>query len=364
MFLQFGTSRFLQAHADLIISEALPPRQICVVQSSGHSATAGRLTHLADPAGYPVRIQGQTDGAIVNVEKTVRSVRKALSTATDWNAVLAEAQSCRFILSNVSEAGYAPQDADATPGFDNSMSFVAKLTLLLKARMTAGAGPCTILPLELFPDNGAHLRDLVHAQARLWGEPVDFHDAIDAHIWVNSLVDRIVSEPIDPVGAVAEPYCLWAIEAATGLDLPFADHPAVTITNDLKTFERLKLYLLNLSHTYMAHIWHRDAMPKDLLVKEFVADASLRTKLTTMAMAEVLPTFASAGIGQQAEAYFDTTLERFDNPFLNHRLSDIANGHVSKVASRVRSFLTWAQSLDADFDAPTLNAIQNAPWAQ
>lgn len=360
MFLQFGTSRFLQAHADLIISEAMPPRQICVVQSSGHSATAGRLTHLADPAGYPVRVQGQVDGAVVNVKKTVTSVGKALSTVTDWETVVAEALTCKYILSNVSEAGYAPQVTDAMPVFDNSMSFIAKLTLLLKARFAACEGACTILPLELFPDNGAHLQGLVHAQACRWGEHADFHDAIDEHIWVNSLLDRIVSEPIYPVGAVAEPYCLWAIEDAPGLDLPFANHPAVTVTADLKTFERLKLYLLNLSHTYMSEVWQRGAMRQDMLVKEFISDASLRADLTSMIKAEVLPVFASAGLGPQAETYFTTTLERFENPFLNHKLSDIANGHAGKVNSRIGSFLTWAQLVDPAALAPALTAVHQS----
>ena len=41
-------------------------------------------------------------------------------------------------------------------------------------------------------------------------------------------LDRIVSEPIEPVGAVAEPYALWAIEAQPGLVAPTA-HPAIRI---------------------------------------------------------------------------------------------------------------------------------------
>jgi tagaturonate reductase len=360
MFLQFGTSRFLQAHADLIISEAMSPHQICVVQSSGHGATAGRLAHLADPAGYLVIIQGRADGATVAVDKTVTSVRRALSSATDWSAVVQEALSCRFILSNVSEAGYAPKDADAKPVFDNAMSFVAKLTLLLKARFTHGVGPCTIMPLELFPDNGTHLQKLVHAQASLWNETAEFHDVIDAHLWVNSLVDRIVSEPIDPVGAVAEPYCLWAIEDAPGLDLPFSNHAAVTITTDLKTFERLKLYLLNLSHTFMAELWTRRGMPDDMLVKTFINDAILRAELTAMVEAEVLPILAAAGLGAQAQAYFATTLERFMNPFLNHKFRDITLGHAGKVNARAGSFLTWARSVDHTVQTPLLDALLKA----
>jgi len=357
MFLQFGTSRFLQAHADLIIAETMAAGAICVVQSSGQTATAGRLSHLADPSGYPVHIRGQQAGATIDRKVAVTSIGRALSTATEWAEVLEVGTSCDFILSNVSEAGYRPQVADATPAFDNAMSFVAKLTLLLGARYQAGGGRCTILPLELFPDNGTHLHALVRAQAEKWGFKDGVIDAIDGHIWVNSLVDRIVSEPLDPVGAVAEPYCLWAIEDRDGLDLPFANHPSVTLTNDLKRFEQLKLFLLNLSHTYMAEIWLSRSLAPDLLVKDFVGDAALFHELCDLVQTEVLPSFEHAGLGAAARAYFDVTLERFQNPFLCHRLADIAGGHASKVASRIGAFLDWADTQSVAQSAPRLREI-------
>lgn len=357
MFLQFGTSRFLQAHADLIISESGLQRAICVVQSSGSAATADRLKHLDNPAGYPVRIQGQTNGTVVDHETVITSVGKTLSTHDNWDAVIEQGKTCQFILSNVSEAGYHPRPADARPVFDNSMSFVAKLTLLLLARFDATAPPCHILPLELFPDNGQHLRRLVQAQAQTWDAASAAVDGLGAHIWVNSLVDRIVSEPLDPVGAITEPYCLWAIENSAGLALPFADHPAVDLTDDLKTHERLKLFLLNLSHTYMAEIWKREALPADMLVKDFVSDATLHEELKDVIHTEVLPVFAQAGLGVQAQTYFEITLERFANPFLRHKISDIAGGHKGKVASRLGSFLTWSKTFKTPAQAPRLTAI-------
>ena len=36
--------------------------------------------------------------------------------------------------------------------------------------------------------------------------------AADAVVFGNTLVDRIVSQDIEPVGAIAEPYALWAIQ--------------------------------------------------------------------------------------------------------------------------------------------------------
>ena len=51
--LQFGTSRFLQAHVDLFVSEALARGEalgtITLVQSSGDPARRSRLEALAAP---------------------------------------------------------------------------------------------------------------------------------------------------------------------------------------------------------------------------------------------------------------------------------------------------------------------------
>ncbi len=65
---------------------------------------------------------------------------------------------------------------------------------------------------------------------------------------MNSLVDRIVSEPILPVGAIAEPYALWAIERQPGMVLP-CEHDDIVVTDELAHYERLKLLMLNLGHT-------------------------------------------------------------------------------------------------------------------
>ncbi|MDP2013488.1 MAG: mannitol dehydrogenase family protein, partial [Actinomycetota bacterium] len=86
--LQFGTSRFLQAHADLFLSEALAAGQalgrVTVVQSSGAPERAGRLAALAAPEGFVVRVQGVASGRNVQGETRVTSIHRALSTAVDW----------------------------------------------------------------------------------------------------------------------------------------------------------------------------------------------------------------------------------------------------------------------------------------
>ena len=87
--LQFGTSRFLQAHADLFISQAMQDGQevgpITVVQSSGDPRRAARLAALV--GSYTVRVEGLIKGKRVQEALDVTSVARTLSTSTDWDEV-------------------------------------------------------------------------------------------------------------------------------------------------------------------------------------------------------------------------------------------------------------------------------------
>lgn len=333
---QFGTSRFLQAHADLFFSEAGVP--VTVVQSTGDPARAARLGALAQ--GYPVRIRGVQDGATVDTETRVTSVRRTLSTATDWEELSRiVTEEATAILSNTSDRGYVPLPADNDPEPSQGMSYPAKLFHLLAARWRAGRAPLTIYPTELVPENGRVLRARVLEIAAANGADAALTDWLSACVWVNSLVDRIVSEPIEPAGAVAEPYAIWAIEAGPGVTAPCI-HPAVQVVSDLEEIERLKLHILNLGHTVMAQIWLREGADPARLVREMMEGAAW-DELDAIYQAEVLPGFAAKDYGPQARDYLVTTLERFRNPFLDHRIADIAQNHPQKIQRRIGAFIDW-----------------------
>lgn len=355
--LQFGTSRFLQAHVDLFVSEAIERGQalgpITVVQSSGDAGRAHRLRSLADPAGFPVRIQGLVEGREVAEEVRVTSIRRTLDTAADWQEICRiAATEARVILSNTSEKGFVAQPADTLATFDQAMSYPAKLTQLLAARFNAGGAPIQIMPTELVARNGDVLRARVLDLARPLS--TDLAAWIATHVtFVNSLVDRIVSAPIEPAGAVAEPYALWAIEACPGL-IEVCRHPAVQVVKSLQPIERRKLYILNLGHTWMVSQWLTKGGAS--YVRELLADPTWRAALESLYSNEVLPVFAAAG-DETAKAYVAATLDRFANPYLDHRLSDIAQNHAEKLERRVQAFLNWADDLRLGGQQPRLRAI-------
>ncbi len=360
--LQFGTSRFLQAHADLFMSEAREQGQDCgpitVVQTTGDAGRAKRLAALALPGGFPVRVRGVLDGAVVDDEFRVTSVSRALSATSDWAQVVHIAvEEASIILSNTGDQGYAPLPADGGRVFDPAMSYPAKLLCLLEARFTAdgGARALQIMPTELVARNGEVLKARVLALAH--NRTPAFGDWLQGGvIWANSLVDRIVSAPIEPAGSVAEPYALWAIEAQPGLRPPCL-HPAIRIVDDLELTETLKLYILNLGHTVLAADWLNRSGHGPQLVRDAMADAALRSMLIDVYEAEVLPGFAAAGFGAEARAYVETTMERFSNPFLDHKLSDIADNHAQKVQRRMGGFMAWAARHGDTGPKPALRKI-------
>ncbi len=356
--LQFGTSRFLQAHIDLFVSEAMDQGQdagpITVVQSSGDPARLHRLKGLV--GNYTVRIEGLINGEKVQQQVQVRSVARALSTVTDWDDVTRIfVQEAEFVVSNTGDAGYLPQPADTGETFDQAMSYPAKLLWLLRARFDAGARPIQIMPMELIANNGTELKQRVATLAA--NDPAVFRDWLQNDVrWVNSLVDRIVSEPLEPAGAIAEPYALWAIEDQADLRLP-CQHPAIQVVPSLAEIEALKLFVLNLGHTFLADRWLTAQGADDVLVRQMVGDPDTLAALQAVLQNEVRPAFVAANQTAAFDAYVATTLDRFANPFLDHRIADIAQNHSQKVARRIKAMLDWATTKGDLSGKPILTAI-------
>lgn len=355
--LQFGTSRFLQAHADLFFSQADPAVTVTTVQSSNDPSRAHRLKALALPEGFPVKVRGLSAGKMIDDEIRVTSVKQTLSSATNWSEVCEVALHADYIVSNTSDRGFDAQDADEAPQPSNIMSYPAKLMHILFNRFQARKEQPTLLPTELIPDNGTVLKERVLVIADRVVRRPDFMTWLAAMPSANSIVDRIVSEPIEPAGAVAEPYALWAIQSAPGITAP-CQHPAIQMVDDLDVPERLKLHILNLGHTYMADLWARGGWDENMTVLDFMRSEHL-ARLQSIYDEEVLPVFERKGLADQARPYLEATLDRFANPFLAHRIADIAQNHPQKVERRIVAFYGWAGVAFAEA-APTLYALANA----
>lgn len=360
--IQFGTSRFLQAHVDLFVSDAASEGQdvgpITIVQTTGSTERAGRLAAF-DGRPIPIVIRGLENGAPVERTEYTRSIVRGLSVVADWDEVeRIFVDEAHYVVSNTGDAGYQMDHAERI-GEGVPRSFPAKLTKLLAARWRRGGGPLTLFPCELITSNGAVLRGLCEGLAAGSGLPPAFATWMrEECVWANCLVDRIVSEALEPAGAVAEPYALWAIEKQARLTVPLI-HPAIKLVDDLKDTERLKLFILNLGHTCLAERWLVDKRPADETVKQILADPAMRGFLESIYDEEVLPVFAAGKIAE-ASTYRATVMERFLNPFLKHRLADIATNHATKKERRIGGLRKFAAEVAVGMKLPRLTAIQES----
>ena len=365
--LQFGTSRFLLAHVAFFVSQALERGDaiggIGVVQTTGNPASQARAAALARPGGYPVRIRGKEHGAVVDKTIVCDAIRAAWIADRDWATIRREAiDNVRVIVSNTGDMGYRLDERDSADMLSSDgpvpRSYPAKLLVLLHSRwLERPDDGVSIFPCELVANNGDTLREIVLGIAKEWTLPAGFIDYVTHRcVWVNSLVDRIVSEPIDPVGAVAEPYALWAIERREGMELP-CTHESIVLTDDLQTHERLKLFFLNLGHSWLAEEWLTEQRSLSETVLDAMQDERLRSDIEAVWQEEVLPVFEAMGMRVRAEEYVASVRERFGNPYLDHRIADIAQNHVAKVKRRVLPLIELANSLSMQNAQPRLRGL-------
>ena len=153
---------------------------------------------------------------------------------------------------------------------------------------------------------------------------------------MNSLVDRIVSgrpanHPLlatDPLLTVAEPFALWAVQRDERV--PLFAHPAIQRVPDVAPYELRKVRILNGAHTALV----ARAMPLGIAtVREAVEHADVGPWLRRLLADEVVPTIDARV--PAAAAFMADTLERFANPYLDHRLASIALNHDAKLRTRL-----------------------------
>lgn len=339
--LQFGAGRFLRAFVDRFVHQANLAGQgvgrVVVVQS-----TPGARAELlnSQPEGFHVAVRGLSQGATIDRVEPVSSISRALTATTQWGAVLdvARAPALRWIVTNATEAGYALDPADRLES-QPPAAMPAKLLQVLWARHQAGLPPVVVLPCELIEHNARRLRQIVLDLARAWGLPAAFLGWVGEQcLWLENLVDCIVTpgpadHPLatrDPLLVSAEPYMLWAITRPADGSQPLFEHPAIEWVDDVAPWYLRKVRLLNGLHTAMAARFRPRGFETVLQV---MRDPAAVEWLRGVAYEEILPTLVQRVSG--AVQFADAVFERFANPFLAHRLADIANNEAAKMQVRL-----------------------------
>jgi tagaturonate reductase len=159
-------------------------------------------------------------------------------------------------------------------------------------------------------------------------------------------------ERMEPVVAVAE-------QRQLGL-VPLCQHESIVMVANLELFGRLKLNILNLGRTVLAQSWMDKGRNKEESVRGILQDETVGERLRRIYDDEVIPGCTTHGWEMEARAYVESTQERFANPFINHRLSDVTQNHRLKIAWRIGSFLNWTQAGAAADSRKLLSAMARA----
>ncbi len=351
---QFGEGNFLRAFPDYMIDIAnekgLFDGNIAIVKN----VPFGSLERFKNQDGfYTVILRGKHNGEVVNSSRVITSVSRAISCYDDFKEYisLSKLDSVRFIISNTTEAGIVLDKTDSMDGVPNT--YPGKLTQFLYERFKAFGGDydrgLIILPVELIDDNGKQLKNCILTLADIWNLPKEFTDWVNnACVFCNTLVDRIVTGyPFDEADKicenlgyndelldVAEPFGLWVIEGEKDIseELPLdkAGMP-VLFTDNGKPYKERKVRILNGAHTssvLLGWLIGRE------IVRDCMADTTVRVFMER-ALSEIKP-FVKLPT-QEVDAFTDSVFERFENPFIRHKVLDISLNSVSKWKARVLS---------------------------
>ncbi len=352
--LQFGGGNFLRAFADWMVDILNQDTSfgggVVIVKPTA----VGNYQNLVNQEGlFTVILEGMKNGKPTRETRLISCVQEIVEPEKNWQEFLAfaENETLRFIISNTTESGivYVPEEF----GKDRSpIHFPAKLTRWLHHRFLHFKGDpnkgCVLLPCELIENNGEALRTAILQYASLWGLDAGFHSwVMKANHFCSTLVDRIVSgypekkaleleselTYKDSLMVAGEYYHHWVIQVDKHIQSQLPFHTTglnITYAEDLAPSRKLKVRILNGAHTLM--------VPLGLLfgvetVGEAMEHPFIGPFIRDAIRHEIIP--ALGGDKQTAKAYASDVFERFRNPFIRHRLSDIALNSVKKFQVRI-----------------------------
>lgn len=351
--IQFGEGNFMRAFVDWMVHRlnqaGLFGGKVVVVQPIAH----GLVDVLNEQDGlYTLLLRGLQDGRIVEEKQVISSISRGLNPYRDWAAFLACAENpaLRFVISNTTEAGIVYEPEEYQPSVC-PQTFPAKLLHFLYHRYAhfqgSAAAGMVIIPCELIERNGDRLKEVLLALAEHWSLPGEFREwLLSCNYFLNTLVDRIVTGyPAEQAAEIqqwlgyedkllntGEIFHLWVIEGPEHLaeELPFHKIGLnVRWVNDVTPYRNRKVYILNGSHTMTVPIAFLCGLDT---VREAVEHPLVGEFMRRGIFEEIVPVL---DLPEEEKVNFArSVLERFANPYIKHRLLDIALNSTSKYITR------------------------------
>lgn len=351
--IQFGEGNFLRGFVDYFINElnekAGFDTGVVVIQPL-EGGMCDKLS--AQGCEYTTVLRGIEDGKLVEEIKKNHAISRCINPYRDFEdfMALASNEDIRFVISNTTEAGIA-FDPECKLGDKPCKSFPGKACQLLYERYKklGDKGGLIFIACELIDFNGRQLKKCIKQYIELWGLGDEFSAWVDEKCtFASSLVDRIVTGfprgeedewekklgYKDNMIVTAEYFHLWVIEGMNDKkDLLPLDKNGyhVIFTDDIVPYKTRKVRILNGAHT-MSVLAAR--MMGFETVKEMVSDPVMNKYINKGIYDEVIPTIEGL-TKEELESFASSVTERFENPYIKHRLLDIALNSTSKFKERV-----------------------------
>ncbi len=360
--LQFGEGNFLRGFVDYFINglneKANFDTSVILVQPLAQGM--GELIN-AQGGKYTTILRGKQNGELVEEITKNTAVSRCINPYAEFDAFLeiAGKPELQFVISNTTEAGIAFDDSckiDDMP----AVSFPGKVTQFLYARYKAFNGAMDkgliFIACELIDFNGRALKKCVMQYIDLWKLEDGFKAWVEnACTFASSLVDRIVTgfprgeeaawaERLgyeDKLMVTAEYFHLWVIEGMNDKKdlLPLDKYGYnVVFADDIVPYKKRKVRILNGAHTMSVMAAHLCGLET---VKEMMDDEIMGKYVRKGIFEEVIPTIDGLSKAE-LEDFAGSVMERFENPYIRHRLLDICLNSTAKYKERVLPSLLGA----------------------
>ncbi len=250
----------------------------------------------------------------------------------------------RIVSLTVTEGGYYRDASDGSFAADHPdmahdaanparpRSAFGAIVAALAARRAGGHGPFTVQSCDNLQGNGDIVRDTVLSLAR--ASDTELADWIAAHVtFPNSMVDCIVpatgpneiaraaSLGIDDAAPVThENFRQWVIEDAFCAGRPPWEEVGATLTDDVHTYESMKLRLLNAGHQVLSNAGEILGVET---ISGCMAHPLIGPFFAKVLTEEVAP-HVHAVPGMTPEAYIGLISTRFANPEIRDTVRRVA----------------------------------------
>ncbi len=312
--------------------------------------------------------------------RVVGSVREVLFAPEQMSEVIARIARAetKIITLTVTEKGYcanvATHESQREPLWDHAdirhdlahadapSSVLGVLAAGLHERFRKRGAPLTIMCCDNLPENGAVLQSLLqqfvmrlHPQILPWlRENVRFPSSmVDRIVPATRAEDRVDAARVlgcEDEGVVrAEPFGQRVIEDNFATERPAWEQVGAQIVTDVRPFEKMKLRLLNGSHSLMAYLGHVAGFET---IAETISDPAFE-RLVNAWMFEAEATLEPI-LGVDFAAYRRQLIERFGNSANGHRCAQIATDGSHKIPQRWIAVANERLAKGLDVNALTL----------